>query len=371
MNTKIIGLTIILALFIIIFLKYDILTSSNNLITASKYKNEVKTRDQINTIKQRIGNVRVDVEDEMNNIMNQAKQDTEDNLLELLKKLHDLPPSITPSGIIEKFQNETQKHKTQNETQKQQKLTILFFYSLTCPHCHRFLPTWNLVKESIPKGGASLTEIESSSNPEMAKRYGISSVPTILIIREAKVIDTLRGEKTFEDIAKLLKMYGIQIEKPNVKTTSALEGFVDYISAAQIESENSSDRKTTDPDCPFISFYQSDKDYYCADSNYLYGCMNATPGNRIAPFDAAFSVIESYLLSLPDNSLDKMKKCVSNHSTEVKQWGLCNPIQLNNKSQYSNDIASGIAAKPFLNVNYDDNKNVVNAVNYACSLKSI
>jgi len=366
MNTKIIGLTIILALFIIIFLKYDILTSSNNLITASKYKNEVKTRAQINTIKQRIGNVRVEVEDEMNNIMNQAKQDTEDNLLELLKKLHDLPPSITPSGIIEKFQNETKN----NKTQKQHTLTIILFYSLTCPQCHRFLPTWNLVKESIPKGGANLTEIESSSNPEMAARYGISSVPTILIMRESKVIDTLLGEKTFEDIAKVLKMYGIQIEKPDVKRTSSLEGFVDYISAAQIESESSSDRKTIDPDCPFISFYQSDKDYYCADSNYLYGCMNATSGSGIAPFDAAFGVIESYLLSLPDNNLDKMKKCASNHSTEVKQWGLCNAIQLNNKSQYSNDIESGIATKPFLNVNYDDNKDVVNAINYACSLKS-
>lgn len=365
MNNKIIVLTVIVALFIIIFLKYDILTSSSNLIAASYYKNETTVRKQLDRIKGKIENT--NVEEEMNNIMNKAKQDTEDNLLDLLKQLHDKSPSITPSGIIEKFQNEQQQQQNKN-----QNISIILFYSLTCPHCHAFMPTWNLVKESVPKGGnTSLTEIECSSNREVAKSYGISSVPTILIIKNSKTVETLHGEKSFDDIMKIFKLYGIEIEKPNVKRKDALEGFVDYISAAEIESEHSSDRKSSDPDCPYINFYQSDKDYYCANSDYLYGCTNATPGSGIAPFDGAFSVIQSYLLSLPDNSLDKMKKCLSNHSTDVKQWGLCNGIQLNNKTQYSNEIASGISKKPFLNVNYDDNKNVVNAINYTCSLQSV
>lgn len=160
------------------------------------------------------------------------------------------------------------------------------------------------------------------------------------------------------------------IEKQAIKdaededtTQVETEGFTNYVSAHLIEKDP---RKTTDPDCPFISFYQSDKDYYCASSDTFYNCVNATPGSYISPYDAAFSVVGGYLGSLPDTSPNKMRKCASQHRDVIRNWNLCDGKQLQDKQNYNSLIQNKEAKDRFLKVNYADNKSIVDAINYAC-----
>ena len=141
------------------------------------------------------------------------------------------------------------------------------------------------------------------------------------------------------------------------------EPFTDYISAHLIEKDP---RKTTDKYCPFISFYQSDKDFYCASSDTLYGCTNATPGSGIEPYDAKFSVIGGYLGSLPDTSPAKMHRCALKHRDVIRNWNLCEGNRLAEKNNYAKYIDQKKAKDRFLKVNYKDNKKIVDAINYAC-----
>ncbi len=145
--------------------------------------------------------------------------------------------------------------------------------------------------------------------------------------------------------------------------SSEPEPFMDYVSAHTIEADP---RKTTDPDCPFISFYQTDKDYFCASSDTFYGCANATSGSGVSPYDAAYGVVGGYLGSLPETSPAKMRKCAMGHRNVIRNWNLCEGNRLAEKKQYSTDIKNRKAVDRFLKVDYSDNVKIVDALNYAC-----
>jgi len=313
MNYQIIIFTVLIVLLVLVFLRYNILTSSPELLDAAQYKNTpviVKTQQIIQ------------------NIVSKAYAD-----------------------IVELF--ESQESPT----------TIKLFYKLNCPHCHNFYPVWKRVIEMLPDSSIA-SEYECSKDSGSCRKYKIESVPAIIIT--ANGVDTvINGELSVEALTKKMSALGMSLNKPN------FEGFVNYITAAQVEAEGSS-MKSDDPDCPYMSFFTGDNKYhYCASSNYLNGCLNASPGSGINAFDGAFGVITSYLNSLPVANIEKKKKCLSKHVDVVKSWNLCNSLQLAAKRGYSNDVEMKRATPTFLNVNYNDNKDAVDAINYACGLSNV
>ena len=315
MNSKYILYIILIVSLLLVFTKYNIVTSSPELLEAVKYKDESVIEDTQLKIKA---------------ILEKAKSDY----------------------IEEKFINS-------NSTSPD--ISVMLFFSQSCTHCHKFYPIWKHVTGSMLEPGIHNTEIECEKDKAMCRQYSIETVPTVLVFVNGKET-RLNGKMDETSFASKLAECGVPMKK-----TSCVEGFVDYISAAQVEAEGDS-RKTTDPDCPYMSFYEGDPYNYCADSNYLFGCINASPGSGIDAFDGAFGVVTSYINSLPVTEIDKKKKCMAKYGHIVKSWNLCNPLRLMEKRNYSQDIDMRLSKPRFVNVNYNDNKDAVDAINYACGL---
>lgn len=280
---------------------------------------------------------------QITSIVNQAKQDAED-------EMH----TDTAKILFSKNKNSVEPFIS--------RIKIYLFYSGSCTHCHKFYPIWKQTKELFNKHLIECAEYESVRDAPVFKQYKIQGVPTIVVIKLDNTETQIQGEIGNNEFITQLRNLGVPV--------SIREPFADYITAAQIESENSGMR-TDDPDCPYISFYEGDKNYYCASSNYLNGCVNASHGSNTTPFDGAYAVVSAYLTSLPDSSLDKKKKCMAKHTEILQPWGLCDPARLAQKKSYSNDIAIGLSKERVHNTKYADNKDVVDAVLYGCNTQPV
>lgn len=249
------------------------------------------------------------------------------------------------------------------------RITLKLFYSSKCSYSHAFMPIWFQLKDSISDKTINFEEYECSTNASLCSKENIKSVPTVIINIESSENENhkIEGARSLKNIKDELKHYGVLFNNTNDTNdddNKTIEGYQNYITASQIEAD---ERKTDDPDCPFISFYEAEKNYYCADSRTMRGCINATKGSGIAPFDAAYGLVGGYLNSLPNPTQSNMNKCSKKHKEMIRRMGLCNIKNLIEKSNYGSDVSSNKAKDRFLKVDYDDNKKITNALSIACS----
>ena len=71
-------------------------------------------------------------------------------------------------------------------------LLMVDFWAEWCGPCRAIAPVLeDLVRES--GGRVSLGKVNVDENPGLAARYGIRSIPTILLVRQGKVVDQVIG----------------------------------------------------------------------------------------------------------------------------------------------------------------------------------
>ena len=241
---------------------------------------------------------------------------------------------------------------------------LMLFYKTSCSYCMDFLPVWYEIINKLPNN-IMYEEINADKDNESNKitnSNNITSVPTIiLLINNEKKVYT--GQRTYQNIARFLQTNGINLVE------KTFEKFDD--SGYSTEPEPT---KPLNNDCPDVTF---DSQFDFAQDNYMYQIFDkngqygyATGGNNkdkiMKPFSAAYSVVDSYLSSLPDTK--KMNKCATLYSKEINGFGLCNSNKLDEISNYQDQINSGKLNVRISGTNYDTNSNVVAAIKTACSL---
>jgi thioredoxin 1 len=71
-------------------------------------------------------------------------------------------------------------------------ILMVDFWAEWCGPCRAIAPVLDaLVKESVGKVG--LAKVNVDENPGLAARYGIRSIPTILLVKQGKVVDQVIG----------------------------------------------------------------------------------------------------------------------------------------------------------------------------------
>ena len=268
--------------------------------------------------------------------------------------------SISGSGS-NKMKNET----ITSYINKDSQTKLMLFYKTSCHYCTDFLPTWYKIINDLPNTilyEEINTENDKKSN-KIANSYNVSSVPTIILIVDNNT-KVYKGDRSYKDIEKFLKVNGINL------VARTFEGFDD--------SGYSATPKPTEPrnqNCPVVTF---DKQVDIANDVYMYqlfsdGQYGYTSGNDkktdrtlLSPFTAAYSVVDSYLNSLPDTS--KMNECANLYSEDIIGLGLCDIDNLNTILSYGDNINSGEYISRVPGVNYDSNKKVVDAIKYACDM---
>jgi thioredoxin len=89
------------------------------------------------------------------------------------------------------------------EISKHTEVLMVDFWAEWCAPCRAIAPALEeLASES--KGAVSLAKVNVDDSPQLAARYGIRSIPTILFLKEGKVVDQVIGAVPKSQLKKKL-----------------------------------------------------------------------------------------------------------------------------------------------------------------------
>ena len=84
-----------------------------------------------------------------------------------------------------------------------EELTIIDFSASWCMPCRMLAPILEQVADKMDN--VSFYNLDIDDNEDIAKRYRIFSVPTLLAFKEGKVIDSLVGLNSYDEVLKFVK----------------------------------------------------------------------------------------------------------------------------------------------------------------------
>lgn len=256
------------------------------------------------------------------------------------------------------------------------RIKLELYYKPSCPHSKTFMPIWSKIINDLPSD-ATYEEIncESSNYTEIQSKINenkITSVPSLVLIVDNQKKFYI-GSRTYHDIAHFLNINGVYLVKrtfENFNTTSSNTNINNY--------------SNTNPHCPAVSF---DKQIDIANDNYMYQIFNAegqygyasggyNSNKLLTPFQAAYSTVDSYLSSLPDdtdpynNSYKHVNQCASLYANNIINFGLCDIDKLNTIQEYQSNVSSGISNTYIDGTDYSNNTKVIDAIKNACGFNS-
>ena len=248
---------------------------------------------------------------------------------------------------------------------KDNQIKLMLFYKSTCHYCKEFMPVWYQIINNLPNN-ILYEEINTNSNKnneiQKISDYKIINVPTImLLINNNKII--YQGNRSYKDIERFLKENGINL---------VIRKFEEFDDSGY--NNEPSPTNTPNKRCPDVTF---DSQLDVANDKYMFQIFNSKgqygyasggikDSTNFTPFNAAYSVVDSYLSSLPNKS--NMTECANLYTNNIMQFGLCDEDKLNEILSYNENVNKGSANIQFEGTDYSTNTNVVKAIKNACNL---
>ena len=80
---------------------------------------------------------------------------------------------------------------------------LVDFWAPWCPPCRMVAPIVDELAEEYG-GKITVTKLNTDENPQVSLRYGVRSIPTLLIFKDGKPVSTLVGYRPKADLKKQL-----------------------------------------------------------------------------------------------------------------------------------------------------------------------
>ncbi len=79
---------------------------------------------------------------------------------------------------------------------------LLDFYATWCGPCRALAPIVQDIADSTP--GVRVGKVDVDEQPALARRFGVMSIPTLVVLREGKVVRSVTGARPKQEILSLL-----------------------------------------------------------------------------------------------------------------------------------------------------------------------
>ncbi|WP_283678636.1 thioredoxin [Lentilactobacillus sp. Marseille-Q4993] len=84
-------------------------------------------------------------------------------------------------------------------------VTLTDFWATWCGPCRMQSPVVEQLSDEM--GNVTFNKMDVDQNPETAQKFGIMSIPTLLVKKDGQVVDTIVGYHSKEQLAKVLDQY--------------------------------------------------------------------------------------------------------------------------------------------------------------------
>lgn len=83
-------------------------------------------------------------------------------------------------------------------------LMLVDFWATWCGPCRMLGPVIEQLAEDYEGKDVIIGKVDVDENPELAQRYGVMSIPTVLLLEDGKEVDRKVGVMPYEAYADLL-----------------------------------------------------------------------------------------------------------------------------------------------------------------------
>lgn len=80
------------------------------------------------------------------------------------------------------------------------------FWAEWCAPCRAMSPYVDKLAEDLD-GQLKVLKINTQDNPEVPARYGITAIPTFLVIKEGEVVKQLVGSQTYDQLKSTVESF--------------------------------------------------------------------------------------------------------------------------------------------------------------------
>ena len=94
------------------------------------------------------------------------------------------------------------KENFENEVLKSQKTVLLDFWASWCGPCKMVSPIVDEIAEEIED--ITVGKVNVDEQPELAAAFGIQSIPTLVVVKDGKIVNQAVGYRPKNDILELL-----------------------------------------------------------------------------------------------------------------------------------------------------------------------
>ncbi len=91
-----------------------------------------------------------------------------------------------------------------NEVMETEKVVVIDFWATWCGPCKMMAPVVEEVAKDYPD--VKVCKVNVDEEPELSNAFKIVSIPTIVIIKNGEIIDSVVGYRPKEDIEKIIKL---------------------------------------------------------------------------------------------------------------------------------------------------------------------
>lgn len=91
-----------------------------------------------------------------------------------------------------------------NEVMETEKVVVIDFWATWCGPCKMMAPVVEEVAKDYPD--VKVCKVNVDEEPELSNAFKIVSIPTIVVIKNGEIIDSVVGYGPKEDIEKIIKL---------------------------------------------------------------------------------------------------------------------------------------------------------------------